>query len=128
MSSQDYVWCYFTSLNKDILLNVGGPKLILCSHIWGFRLVRPDGEKVTIRDKDLFKSIQDGTVDVPSITEEEIRDRSKGDPIAKSIVVIQATWFVIQAIHPLSQHLAVTDLVFTTLAHTLVNFFVYWCW
>ena len=98
------------------------------AHMGGFRLVRPDGETELIHEQELFKRIQDGTVDVPNVTEEQIRDRSKGDPIAKSIIVIQTAWFVVQTIHRLSLHLPVTELEYTALAHTVVNFFVYWCW
>jgi hypothetical protein len=38
-----------------------------------------------------------GTIEVPTVEEGEIRDRSKSDQITKAITLIQALWFAIQA-------------------------------
>ncbi|KAF8626698.1 hypothetical protein AX17_006503 [Amanita inopinata Kibby_2008] len=94
----------------------------------GFKLVHPDGHKEHLYKEDFFRQVQQGNIQLPTITKEEIQDRSNGDAIAKTIVVIQITWFVVQAIHRASQGLPVTELELTTLAHTSLNIFIYWCW
>ncbi|KIL62384.1 hypothetical protein M378DRAFT_165746 [Amanita muscaria Koide BX008] len=87
----------------------------------GFRLVDANG-------KTFFDCVKDGTIDLPKVSKDEILARSKGDSIAKTITVIQTAWFVFQCIHRRSQHLLLTELEITTLAHTLINFFIYFCW
>ncbi|KAF8631745.1 hypothetical protein AX17_005033 [Amanita inopinata Kibby_2008] len=100
----------------------------LFAHMGGFRLVYRDGQKEHLYGRKYAASILDGSVEVPEITAEEVKDKSKGDAIAKSIVLLQTTWFVVQAVQRASQHLTVTALELTTLAHTLLNAFIYWCW
>ena len=72
--------------------------------------------------------VLDGTIDVPHITSEEILDRSKGDTTSNVIALLQAAWFVIQCTYRAIYHLPVPELEITTLAHALINFFVYWSW
>ncbi|KAG6815155.1 hypothetical protein H0H87_004633 [Tephrocybe sp. NHM501043] len=52
------------------------------------------------------------------ISEKEILDRSKGDALAKSLVLLQATWFILQATTSVVQHLA----------FAILNFMTYFCW
>ncbi|KAM6490660.1 hypothetical protein JOM56_014003 [Amanita muscaria] len=87
----------------------------------GFRLVDADG-------KTFLDCVKEGAIDLPKVSEDEILARSKGDPTAKIITVIQTAWFVFQCIHRRRQHLLVTQLEITTLAHTLINFFIYFFW
>ncbi|KIL62380.1 hypothetical protein M378DRAFT_165741 [Amanita muscaria Koide BX008] len=87
----------------------------------GFRIVGANG-------KSFFECVEDGTIDLPKVSKDEILARSKGDSIAKTITVIQTAWFVIQCIHRRSQHLLLTELEITTLAHTLISFFMYFFW
>jgi hypothetical protein len=42
---------------------------------------------------DLEALARAGMVDWPNISEQEIKDRSKGDYLSKGIVVLQTTWF-----------------------------------
>ncbi|KIL62377.1 hypothetical protein M378DRAFT_12853 [Amanita muscaria Koide BX008] len=87
----------------------------------GFRLVDAEGKR-------FIACIKDGTIDLPKVSKKDILGRSKGDLIAKSFAVIQTAWFVFQCIHRRSQHLLLTELEITTLAHTLINFFIYFFW
>ncbi|KIL54021.1 hypothetical protein M378DRAFT_174482 [Amanita muscaria Koide BX008] len=87
----------------------------------GFRLVDGNG-------RTFLNRVKDGTIDLPKVSKDEILARSKGDLTAKIITVIQTAWFVFQCIHRRSQHLLLTQLEITTLAHTLINFFIYFFW
>ncbi|KAM6490665.1 hypothetical protein JOM56_014008 [Amanita muscaria] len=81
-----------------------------------------------LNEKTFLDCVKDGTIDLPKVSKDEILARSKGDSIAKTITVIQTAWFVFQCIHRRSQDLLLTELEITTLAHTLINFFIYFCW
>ncbi|KAF8326778.1 hypothetical protein F5887DRAFT_1084289 [Amanita rubescens] len=94
----------------------------------GFQLVKEDGSTKQLRKLELFQSILSGEIDIPKIRLEEIMDRSKGDEIAKAIALIQAIWFAMQAINRAAQHLPITALEITTLAHVSLNVLIYWCW
>ncbi|KAF8630484.1 hypothetical protein AX17_005407 [Amanita inopinata Kibby_2008] len=94
----------------------------------GFQLVHTDGTKEQMHGKEFFDRVLEDSIDIPDITEDEIIDRSKGDAIAKAIVVLQTTWFVVQCAHRVSQGLTVTELEITALGHTAMNLLVYWCW
>ncbi|KAG6865586.1 hypothetical protein C0991_001135 [Blastosporella zonata] len=65
---------------------------------------------------------------VIDISEEDILDRSKGDALAKSLAVIQVTWFILQVAARAVQHLAITELEVVTLAFAILNFMTYFCW
>ncbi|KAI3602561.1 hypothetical protein WG66_009231 [Moniliophthora roreri] len=49
-----------------------------------------------------------------TITEDEIKDRSHADFIAKSIALIQTTWFILQVAARAAEHLAITELEIIT--------------
>ena len=61
-------------------------------------------------------------------TEEEIRDRGKSDWLAKSLVLLQTSWFVTQCIARAIEHLPVTHLEIVTLAYAAMNFVIYIFW
>ena len=61
-------------------------------------------------------------------TEAEIKDRGKSDWLAKSLVLLQTSWFVIQCIARAIKHLPVTHLEIVTLAYAAVNFVIYIFW
>ena len=88
----------------------------------GLRVVAEDGSKEIA---DSLTSIPNN-VDMP--TTKEIQERGKGDDVAKAITIIQTLWFAVQAAHRVSQGLLVTELELTTLAHVVLNIFIYLCW
>ena len=63
-----------------------------------------------------------------SITEEEIRDKSKRDFLSKLIVIIQSSWFIAQCIARAVQGLNVTELELVTLALASLNAVMYFFW
>ena len=66
----------------------------------------------------------------PSImlTEAEIQDKGKSDWLAKSLVLLQTSWFVMQCIARGIEHLPVTHLEIVTLAYAAMNFVIYIFW
>ncbi|ESK82155.1 hypothetical protein Moror_14488 [Moniliophthora roreri MCA 2997] len=63
-----------------------------------------------------------------TITEDEIKDRSHADFIAKSIALIQTTWFILQVAARAAEHLAITELEIITVGFALLNFGTYIFW
>ena len=61
-------------------------------------------------------------------TEAEIKDRGKSDWLAKSLVLLQTSWFVMQCIARGIKHLPVTHLEIVTLAYAAMNFVIYAFW
>ncbi|KAG9224719.1 hypothetical protein PTI98_010125 [Pleurotus ostreatus] len=53
----------------------------------------------------------------PTIEKEEIDDKSKGDALAKAIVVIQTSYFLIQLLARVARRLTITKLEIMTLAY-----------
>ena len=88
----------------------------------GFRIIQADGTSRRLSVNGLIPA------NARNIPVQEIEDRSKGDFIAKSIVILQTLWFTLQMVIRVSQGLAVTELELTTLGHTIFNIFIYWCW
>ncbi|CAG7853038.1 SubName: Full=Uncharacterized protein {ECO:0000313/EMBL:CCA75392.1} [Serendipita indica DSM 11827] len=58
----------------------------------------------------------------------ELEDRSKNDWVAKSLVLIQTTWFIGQCIGRKAQGLILTELEVITIAYSLVNVAIYIVW
>ena len=61
-------------------------------------------------------------------TEAEIKDRGKSDWLAKSLALLQTSWFVMQCIARGIKHLPVTHLEIVTLAYAAMNFVIYVFW
>ena len=61
-------------------------------------------------------------------TKAEIQDRGKSDWLAKSLVLLQTSWFVMQCIARGIEHLPVTHLEILTLAYAAMNFVIYIFW
>jgi len=69
-----------------------------------------------------FKKLVDGDgLEIPTITLEEIKDRSKGDGLLKLIAVLQTLWFITQCIARGVQGLPLTQLELVTLAIVVLN-------
>ena len=64
----------------------------------------------------------------PNITEDEIKDRSKGDDFSKAFAVVQTTWFVTQCIARGVTGLVVTELELATVAFAVLNGILYFLW
>ena len=79
---------------------------------------------------DTYQSIR-ADIDFTSFTvptEEEIKDKGKSDWLAKSLVLLQTSWFVMQCIARGIEHLPITHLEIVTLAYVAMNFVIYIFW
>ncbi|KDR79755.1 hypothetical protein GALMADRAFT_1360429 [Galerina marginata CBS 339.88] len=94
----------------------------------GFMLYE-DGKAVGVLDPgELDGLISMGRITLPSITEEEIKDRSKGDGLSKAVVIVQTTWFIVQCIARRVQGLAITQLELATVGFAALNAVMYAFW
>jgi len=64
----------------------------------------------------------------PSISENDIKDKSKGDSFSKGFVVLQTTWFVTQCIARGVAGLMITELELATFAFAVLNGILYFLW
>jgi hypothetical protein len=94
----------------------------------GFMLYEKDRALGILSPKKLKGLYEDGRIDIPKVTEEEIQDHSKADGLAKIIVVGQTTWFIMQCIARGVQGLVLTQLELVTLAFAFLNAFMYFLW
>jgi len=78
--------------------------------------------------RELLELIDNGTIEFPAITEEDILDKSKGDFLTKSLVMIQTTWFIVQCLVRWSSNLTVTEIEVVTLAFAILNIVTYVMW
>ena len=70
----------------------------------------------------------DGYSEFSMPTEAEIKDKGKSDWLAKALVLLQISWFVMQCIARAIEHLPVTHLEIVTLAYAAMNFVIYVFW
>ena len=61
-------------------------------------------------------------------TKVKIEDKGKSDWLAKSLILLQTSWFVMQCIARAIEHLPVTHLEIVTLAYATMNFVIYTFW
>jgi hypothetical protein len=62
------------------------------------------------------------------VTESEILDKSKGDPLGKLFTVLQTTWFIVQYLERWVTHQPRMQLEVMTLAYAALNILVYALW
>jgi len=94
----------------------------------GFTL-HEGGKPVRIMEaRDLEELWEAGKIKWPTVTKEEIEDRSKGDYLSKTIVLFQTTWFVGQCIARGAYGLTVTELEVVTVAFASLTGVVYYLW
>ena len=65
---------------------------------------------------------------LPDISEEEVKDKSKGSSFTKLVAFIQAAWFCFACIVRLAQRLPASLLELNTFAHALCTLIVYILW
>ena len=69
-----------------------------------------------------------GKIEFPTVTVEEIEDRSKADGFSKTIALGQTLWFVAQCIARRAQHLDLTLVELLTLSLAILNGVMYFLW
>ena len=78
--------------------------------------------------RDLEALTRAGRINWPDITEEEIKDKSKGDYLSKGIVILQTTWFIVQFFARAASKLTITELEVVTLAFSTLIGVIYFLW
>ncbi|TFK73689.1 hypothetical protein BDN72DRAFT_813950 [Pluteus cervinus] len=90
---------------------------------------REDKEKLL--PATLIQLLKDGRLDIEeleSVKKKDILDKSKGDWLAKGLVALQTTWFVLECLARLQQKLPLLELEVATLAFATLNVFTYILW
>ncbi|KAG1778930.1 hypothetical protein EV702DRAFT_145017 [Suillus placidus] len=111
--TEDYTW---TQMHSFFVL-MGGFMLYVDGK--PYRTLQPDH---------ILKLTRKECIDVPTLTEKQIHDRSKGNAISKGLVLLQVAWFVMQLITRAIYHLETTQLEAGTLAFAVLNFLTYALW
>ena len=94
----------------------------------GFTLYEKGNPLRVLDWRDLEALVRAGRIDWPDITEEEIKDKSKGDYLSKSIVVLQSTWFIVQFFARVASKITITELEVVTLAFSSLTGVIYYLW
>jgi hypothetical protein len=84
------------------------------------RVVLSDGAVVWLAENELSL--------LPDLSKAEIDDRSKANHLAKTIICVQAIWFIAQCASRMAQGLAISLLELSTFAHTLCRLLIYNFW
>jgi len=124
---QHFGACYLTK--RYIKNHPGWTRTHAFFLIMGGFTLHEGGKPVRILDaKDLEELSEAGKIEWPTITKEEIADRSKGDYLSKMIVLVQTTWFVGQCIARGACRLTVTELEVVTVAFASLTGVTYYFW
>ncbi|KIM43027.1 hypothetical protein M413DRAFT_26234 [Hebeloma cylindrosporum] len=94
----------------------------------GFMLFDGDKAEQTLTFPEFDELEQEGLIIFPNISQEEIKDKQKGGAFAKALVVIQTSWFIVQAIARVIQGLGLAEVELFTLATAALNGFMYFLW
>ncbi len=65
---------------------------------------------------------------LPDLDEREIIDKSKTDGAAKALVLLQASWMLLQTFGRIAAHIPISLLEVNTIGHILCAFVVYLLW
>ena len=84
--------------------------------------------KGVLSSERISKLLSAGKIEFPTITVEEIKDRSKADGFSKTIALGQTLWFVAQCISRRAQHLDLTLIELLTLSLAVLNGLMYFLW
>ena len=74
------------------------------------------------------KLLTAGKIEFPTVTVEEIEDRSKADGFSKTIALGQTLWFIAQCLARIAQHLDLTLVELVTLSLATLNGVIYFLW
>ncbi|KAG2040457.1 hypothetical protein BDR03DRAFT_892399 [Suillus americanus] len=94
----------------------------------GFMLYVDGKPNHTLQPDEVLELIRAGCIDAPTLTANQIHDRSKGNAISKGLIMLQVAWFVMQLITRAIYHLETTQLEAGTLAFAVLNFLTYAVW
>ncbi|KIN08195.1 hypothetical protein OIDMADRAFT_100062 [Oidiodendron maius Zn] len=94
----------------------------------GFVLETKDFKAFPVTAKQVHWLVEKKYIELPRITVAEIDDKSKADTFAKAVTIIQTSWFMIQCLGRVAQHLAFTTLELTTIAFVCCTLPTYYFW
>jgi hypothetical protein len=94
----------------------------------GFMLFEGNTAKGILSPKRFGELMTAGKIEFPTVTVEEIEDRSKADGFSKMIALGQTLWFVAQCIGRGAQHLDLTLVELLTLSLAVLNGVMYFLW
>lgn len=98
------------------------------ANMGGFHLQPHGGPCFPINAKQLLYLIKKDYTTLPTMTEEEVWDKSKADGFQKTLTCLQTAWFIIQIIGRAIQRLPVTTIELTTLSFVLCTLAMYFQW
>lgn len=125
------------SRNRNLIPNDLHYRHEVAKGSWVERISEDDATRISSLDtiwegvlsiKALQALLSENMVDFPTITADQIEDKSKGDALSKGIALLQLTWFIVQIIARAAQGLAVTELELTTAALAGLNSIMYIFW
>ncbi|KAK1219029.1 hypothetical protein PQX77_018257 [Marasmius sp. AFHP31] len=94
----------------------------------GFMLVDKTRPVRPLLVEDVTQSENMELISLPILSEREIQDRSKGDGLSKTFILLQTTWFLIQVLARVISGLPVTELELVTVAFATLNVLAYIFW
>ncbi|KAG1726488.1 hypothetical protein EDD22DRAFT_443078 [Suillus occidentalis] len=94
----------------------------------GFVLYVNGQPHATLEPEELLRFVSEGFVEMPTITEAEIEDRSKGDGLSKCVAVLQLVWFIVELIARYTHGLPITLLEIDTLGVAAMACIAYAFW
>ena len=112
---------------KDGVLRMNSTSQLLC-HMGGFILQASDSATFPIHGLHLIYLLEEGYLNLPEITLEEISDKSKANLLAKALVCLQTGWFVVQCFGRLGQGLPLTTLELVTISYVWCTWAIYAQW
>ena len=94
----------------------------------GFMLFEGDNPKGVLSPDRFSEFLAAGKIEFPTVSVEEIEDRSKADGFSKTIALGQTLWFVAQCVARRAQHLDLTPVELLTLSLAVLNGVMYFLW
>ena len=91
-------------------------------------LQTPDTEAFPINSASLHYLVARGYIPFPTITREEVWDKSKADVFAKGLAILQGGWMIVHVIARLVQGLPLAPLELFTLAFVIPTAMSYYFW
>jgi hypothetical protein len=94
----------------------------------GFMLFEGNAPKGVLSPEKFSELLRTGKIRFPTVTVEEIEDRSKADGFSKTIALGQTVWFVVQCLARTAQHFDLTLIELLTLSLAVLNGVMYFLW
>ena len=103
--------------------------LVFYTLMGGFELRFDDGTFHQLTYSEFRGLVRARFIDAPIISAEEVNDKNKGNWFTKSLALLQISWFFIQLLARVAQHLETTPLELFTLgvvACTIISYIYWW--